>query len=57
MFVICISAISRVCANKLQARCLCSENVAIGFKTSIKAYFVEKSARTLELLKVHVGIL
>ena len=25
-----------------QARCLCSENVAIGFKTSIEAYFVEK---------------
>ena len=23
-----------------QARCLCSENVAIGFKTSIEAYFV-----------------
>ena len=25
-----------------QARCLCSENVAIGFKTSIEAYFVER---------------
>ena len=25
-----------------QARCLCSENVAIGFKTSIEAYSVEK---------------
>ena len=32
---------------------LCSENVAIGFKTSIEAYFMEKnSARTLELLEV-----
>ena len=27
-----------------QARCLCSENVAISFKTSIEAYFVEKTA-------------
>ena len=37
-----------------QARCLCSENVAIGFKTGIEAYFVEKPAlyRTPELLKV-----
>ena len=26
------------------ARCLCSENVAIGFKTSIEAYFVGKTA-------------
>ena len=25
-----------------QARCLCSENVVIGFKTSIEAYFVGK---------------
>ena len=37
-----------------QARCLCSENVAIGFKTSIEAYFIEKnSARTPELLNVN----
>ena len=28
-----------------QARCLCSDNVAIGFKTSIEAYFVEKKQR------------
>ena len=27
-----------------QACCLCSENVAIGFKTSIEAYFMEKTA-------------
>ena len=27
-----------------QARCLCGENVAIGFKTGIVAYFVEKPA-------------
>ena len=33
--------------------CLCSENVAIGFKTSIKANFVGKnSARTPALLEV-----
>ena len=33
--------------------CLCSENVAIGFKTNIEAYFVEKnSARMPELLEV-----
>ena len=25
-----------------QARCLCNENVAIGFKTSIEAYFMER---------------
>ena len=37
-----------------RARCLRSENIAIGFKTSIEAYFVEKknSARTPELLEV-----
>ena len=36
-----------------QAHGLCSENVAIGFKTSIDAYFMEKnSTRTLELLEV-----
>ena len=36
-----------------QARCLCSENVAIGFKTNIEAYFMEKnSARMPELLEV-----
>ena len=36
------------------AHCLCCENVAIGFKTSIEAYFVEKknSAKTPELLEV-----
>ena len=28
-----------------QARCLCSENVAIGFKTCIEAYFVGKKQR------------
>ena len=28
-----------------QARCLCSENVAIGFKTSIEAYFMGKKQR------------
>ena len=27
-----------------QARCLCSDNIAIDFKTSIEAYFVEKTA-------------
>ena len=33
--------------------CLCSENVAIGFKTSIEAYFLGKnSARMPELLEV-----
>ena len=26
-----------------QARCLCSENVAIGFKTSMEDYFVEQT--------------
>ena len=36
-----------------QVRCLCSENVAIGFKTSIEAYFMGKnSARMPELLEV-----
>ena len=36
-----------------QSRCLCSENVAVGFKTSIEAYFVEKnSTRMPELLEV-----
>ena len=35
-----------------QACCLCGENVAIGFKTGIEAYFVEKnSARTPELFE------
>ena len=28
-----------------QVRCLCSENVAIGFKTSIEAYFMGKKQR------------
>ena len=36
--------------------CLCNENVAIGFKTSIETYFVKQnknnSARTPELLEV-----
>ena len=37
------------------ARSLCSENEAIGFKTSIEAYFVEKnSARMPELLEVSI---
>ena len=36
-----------------QACCLCSENVAIGLKTSIEAYFMEKnSAGMPELLEV-----
>ena len=36
-----------------QVHCLCSENVGIGFKTSIEAYFMKRnSARTLELLEV-----
>ena len=36
-----------------QASGLCSENIAIGFKTNIEAYFVEKnSARTPDILKV-----
>ena len=37
-----------------KVRCLYSENVAIGFKTGIEAYFVERknSARMLELLEV-----
>ena len=37
-----------------QARCLYSENVAIGFKTSIEAYFVGKSARMPKLLEVSI---
>ena len=38
-----------------QAHFLCSENVAIGFKTNIETYFVERknSARMSELLEVN----
>ena len=28
-----------------QVRCLCSENVAIGLKTSVEAYFVEEKTQ------------
>ena len=46
---------SRVCANEFcvpQARCLCSENVAIGFKTHRSLFRGKNSARTPELLEV-----
>ena len=35
-----VPTIERIARCLPQARCLCSENVAIGFKTSIEAYFV-----------------
>ena len=37
-------SVLRIASCLPQARCLCIENVAIGFKTSIEAYFVGKTA-------------
>ena len=50
VFVICISVRSRVFANELHAVfhryvvCAVKTYVAIGFKTSIEAYYVEKNS-------------
>ena len=54
-----ICAISRVCANESHAvfhrrRCLCSENVAIGFTLAKKFIRGEKSSRTSELLEIGI---
>ena len=54
-----ICAIHDVCVNESHSclpkvRCLCNKNVAIGFKTGIVAYFVERKngAKMPELLEV-----